>query len=660
MKVRTFALVIPAFTSLLVAACSAGEATDASEDEASSRYAGLKEGSDAACAVRRLANEATVKMLDGDVGLDARAANNVASFRAGNDGKLGTHDDNWFSSLAKLDVVPWIGPAAWKKLKAFSKSHPEYACGVVPVQLLAFNDFHGNLKPPAGSSGRIATGPLPTDVVEAGGAEFFATHIKTLKAANPNTLIVAAGDIIGATPLMSALFHDEPSIESMNALGLDVATVGNHEFDEGTDELLRMQSGGCHPVDGCQDGDGFEGARFRYLSANVVRDNTGQTVFPAYTVKSFRGARVAFIGVTLEGTPLVTSPAGVVGLQFKDEAATINALVPEIRAQGIEAIVVLIHEGGATTGLYNDCVGISGPLFDIVNNLDPAIDAIVAGHTNQAHICDVGGKLVTSAASFGRLVSAIDLQIDEKTGHVGIMKGRNVIATRDVAKDVDQTTIIAKYDALSAPLANRLVGTITGDLLKLPNAAGESSMGDAIADAQLAATRASGGAVAAFMNIGGVRGDLVAAQSSGGEAVGAVTYGEAFTVQPFGNTLMTITLTGDQLHTMLEQQWQMAGTLEKAAMLQVSEGFTYTWDSSKPIGSRVDPLSITINGQVVALTATYRVTVNAFLADGGDGFKVLKSGTDRVAGGLDLDALLAWMAMRAPLTPAAAARITRL
>jgi 5'-nucleotidase len=658
--VRKRVFVLPVLTALLVAACSsAGDDVDSSEDAVSAKYGGLREGTDGSCAVLRVANEASLEMLDGAAGLDVRAATGVIKFRAGEDGKLGTHDDRWFSSLAKLDGVKWFGPSGFKRLKAYAEANADYTCGVVPIQLLAFNDFHGNLKPPAGSSGRITTGPLPTDVVDAGGSEFFATHIKKLKAENPNTLVVAAGDIIGASPLMSSLFHDEPAIESMNALGLDVATVGNHEFDEGPEELLRMQNGGCHPVDGCQDGDGFDGARFRYLSANVVRQSTGKTIFPSYQVKSFRGARVAFIGVTLEGTPLVTSPAGVVGLQFKNEAATINALVPEIRAQGVEAIVVLMHEGGATTGLYNECVGISGALFEIVNNLDPAIDAVVAGHTNQAHICNVNGKLVTSAASFGRLVTDIDLTIDEKTGHVVSMQGKNVIATRDVPKDADQTTIITKYDALSAPLANRLVGNATGDLLKTPNLAGESSMGDVIADSQHEATKPNG-AVAAFMNIGGVRADIVAAQSSGGEAVGAVTYGEAFTVQPFGNTLMTITVTGEQIKTMLEQQWKLVAGAEKAAILQVSESFAYTWDSAKPIGSRVDPQSMKIAGQVVVPANTYRITVNAFLADGGDGFSVLKSGTDRVAGGLDLDALLSLLTARSPLAPPASTRITRL
>jgi 5'-nucleotidase len=447
----------------------------------------------------------------------------------------------------------------------------------------------------------------------------------------------------------------------MNALGLDVATVGNHEFDEGPEELLRMQTGGCHPTDGCQDGDGFDGARFRYLSANVVQRENGRTLFPSYQIRSVQGARIAFIGVTLEGTPLVTSPAGVSSLEFKDEAETINALVPEIRAKGVETIVVLIHEGGAQTGLYNECKGASGALFEISSQLDSAIDVVVAGHTNAAHVCDIGGKLVTSAASFGRLVTDIDLKIDAKTGHVLSMQGKNVIATRDVAKDADQTTIITKYDALAAPFANKVVGSIAADLTKTPNPAGESSMGDVIADAQLAATAAApGNAVIAFMNIGGVRADLIQAQSTGGEAPGQVTYGEAFTVQPFGNTLMTITLTGAQIDAALEQQWTMSGGAEKAAILQVSKGFSYTWDSTKPIGERIDPATIKINGVAIDPARSYRVTMNAFLADGGDGFSTFKSGTERVAGGLDLDAFLALLAQSSPLPAPALDRVSRM
>lgn len=654
-------LVSPLLLSCFVAACSSTpEAVDESADELGAKFGGVVEGTDEACAVLRAANEASLDELDEGAALDSRAAKAIAAARAGEDGRAGTLDDQIFATLAELDAVPYVANTAFRKLRRHAAATGSYGCGVVNVQLLAFNDFHGNLKPPSGSSGKIVTGPnASVDFKEAGGAEYFASHIQKLRAENPNTLVVAAGDIIGATPLMSALFHDEPSIESMNAVGLDVATVGNHEFDEGPEELLRMQHGGCHPVDGCQDGDGFEGARFRYLSANVVSERTGKTLFPSTTVRNVRGAKVGFIGVTLEGTALVTSPTGTVGLSIKDEAETINALVPALQKRGVETIVVLIHEGGATTGLYSECVGVSGALFEIVNRLDAAIDVVVAGHTNAAHVCNLGGKLVTSAAAFGRLVTDIDLQIDARTGHVVAGEAKNVIATRDVPKDAAQTAIIAKYDALSAPLANKVVGTVSGDLLKSATTAVESPLGDLIADAQLEATRQNG-AVAAFMNPGGVRADITFAPSPAGEAPGAVTYGEAFTVQPFGNTLTTLSVTGEQLKSMLEQQWSMSGGVEKVNLLQVSSTVSYSWDSTKPVGSRVDGSTFKIAGRVVEPAATYRITVNAFLADGGDGFASLKSGIDRVGGGLDLDALIGYFAAHAPVSPPAANRVTKL
>lgn len=646
--------------SLFAACSSAPEGGDAfDEDEVRARYAGLAEGSDEACAVLRVANEASEADLDRAAGLDARAAAAIRALRDGADGKAGTDDDAWFPTLASLWGTAHVKTDAFRKLRAFAAARPEYACGVVDVQVLAFNDFHGNLKPPSGSSGKITTGPnAATDFKEAGGAEYFATHVKRLRAENPNTVVVTAGDVVGATPLLSALFHDEPTVESMNLLGLDVAGVGNHEFDEGPEELLRLQNGGCHPVDGCQDGDGFDGARFRYLAANVVRTSTGKTLLPAYAVRRFRGARVGFIGVTLEGTPLVTSPSGVEGLSFKAEADTINALVPELKRKGVKTVVALIHEGGAQTGLYDGCEGVSGPIFEISKRLDPAVKVVVAGHTNAAHVCNLDGRLVTSAASAGRLLTDIDLKIDERTGEVVTAVARNVIATRDVDKDAAQTALIAKYEAIAAPLANRLVGQATADLLKPATPAVESPLGHLIADAQLAATRGNG-AVAAFMNPGGVRADIPFAPSPAGEAPGAITYGEAFTVQPFGNTLMTITVTGAELRTMLEQQWSMKDGVEKVNLLQVSEGFTYAYDPQKPIGARVDPASIMIGGVVVAPDASYRITCNAFLADGGDGFAVLKAGRDRKAGGLDLDALLAYFAARSPVAPPAGSRVTR-
>lgn len=518
----------------------------------------------------------------------------------------------------------------------------------VDVQLLALNDFHGNLEPPGGP---IAGSP-------AGGAEYLATHVRQRRATNPNTMVVSAGDLIGASPLVSALFRDEPTIEAMNMIGLDLNAVGNHEFDKGSAELLRMQNGGCNPVDGCLDGDPFAGAKFGFLAANVVRSDTHETLFPAYAVREFQGAKVAFIGLTLKDTPSIVTPSGVAGLEFLDEADTVNALVPELRRQGIESIVVLMHEGGRQTGGINDCKGASGPVVDIVNRMDDAVDVVVSGHTHQAYKCVIDGKLVTSASSFGRVLTDIDLTIDKRTGDVVKAGADNFVVTRNVPRAGDLTALIAKYKAISAPLENRVIGTITADITRNATPAGESALGDVVADAQLAATSgpAVGGAVVAFMNPGGIRADLSFAPS-GAEQPGQVTYGEAFTVQPFGNTLVTMTLTGAQLDTLLEQQWCNQAF---PRILQVSAGFTYTWDNARPACNRVDPSTIRIGGASVTPTGTYRVTVNSFLADGGDNFTVLRSGVARLGGPLDLDALEPFFKAGSPIPPGPRNRISRL
>jgi 5'-nucleotidase len=522
---------------------------------------------------------------------------------------------------------------------------------LIDVQLLAINDFHGNLDPPAGSSGRIGS-------IDAGGVEYLATHIAQLEATNPNTLVVSAGDLIGASPLLSALFHDEPTIEAMNLLGLDFNAVGNHEFDEGAAELLRMQNGGCHPTDGCLDGDGFAGADFQFLAANVVRKDNGKTLFPAYRIRSFGGARLAIIGVVLEGTPSIVTPSGVAGLEFKDEAETVNALIPQLKAKGVNAIAVLIHEGGVQSGTFNGCVGISGAIVDIVNRFDPAVDAVISGHTHQAYNCQLNNMLVTSASSFGRLVTDIDLTIDKATGEVTRMAANNLIVTRDVARDAGQTSLLAKYREFATPIANRVIGSITADLTRTANPAGESALGDVIADAQLAATAPAGfgGAVAAFMNPGGIRADLTYAGSAAGEGDGNVTYGEVFTVQPFGNSLVTLTLTGAQIDQLLEQQFDNP-TAGQNRILQVSNGVSYTWSASAPTGSKVDPSAIMVNGVPVDPNGSYRVTVNSFLAEGGDNFTVLAQGTNRLGGAVDLDALVDYFAANSPVPPGPQDRI---
>jgi 5'-nucleotidase len=520
---------------------------------------------------------------------------------------------------------------------------------LVDIQLLAINDFHGNLDPPAGSSGRIGS-------IDAGGVEYLATHIAQLEATNPNTLVVSAGDLIGASPLLSALFHDEPTIEAMNLLGLDFNAVGNHEFDEGAAELLRMQNGGCHPTDGCLDGDGFAGADFQFLAANVVRKANGKTLFPAYKIRSLGGVKLGIIGVVLEGTPTIVTPSGVAGLEFKDEAETVNALIPQLKAKGVNAIAVLIHEGGVQSGTFNGCVGISGAIVDIVNRFDPAVDAVISGHTHQAYNCQLNNMLVTSASSFGRLVTDVDLTIDQASGEVTRMAANNLIVTRDVATDVGQTSLLAGYREFAGPIANRVIGSITTDITRTTNPAGESALGDVIADAQLGAT-ASAGAQGAFMNPGGIRADLSYAGSTAGEGDGNVTYGEAFTVQPFGNSLVTMTLTGAQIDQLLEQQFDNP-TAGQNRILQVSASVSYTWSASAPTGSKIAPSSILLNGTPVDPNAAYRITVNSFLAEGGDNFTVLTQGTDRLGGAVDLDALVDYFAANSPLPPGPQDRIT--
>lgn len=519
----------------------------------------------------------------------------------------------------------------------------------VAVKVLAINDFHGNLKPPQGGI-RV---PDPADAgktstVPAGGAEHLATAIAEARARNPNHVFVAAGDLIGATPLLSALFRDEPTVESLTLMGLDASAVGNHEFDRGATELLRLQRGGCHPADGCTGPEGkrFAGAGFQWLAASTVDTRTGRTLLPAYTVKRFQGIAVAFIGLTLRDTPSIVVPDGVAGLRFDDEAATVNALVPELRRQGIEAIVLLIHEGGVPVGADIDgCAGISGPIVGIVDRLDRAVDVIVSGHTHRAYNCRIGGRLVTSAGQYGTLFTEIDMVLDPASGDVREARAANRIVAPSFARDPRQTALIAAYEQLAAPLARAVVGRIAAPLGLDQTPAGESPIGQVVADAQLAATRGAG-AQLALLNPGGLRAAL---------AAGEVRYEDLFAVQPFWNNLVTLTLTGAQLYALLEQQWL---DQPRPRMLQVSAGFGYAWSASKPPGQRVVPGSVMLDARPVTPEQKLRVTVNSFLAGGGDNFGVLRQGSDLRTGVVDVAAFEAWVA-RDSATPPPVARIRR-
>jgi 5'-nucleotidase len=527
----------------------------------------------------------------------------------------------------------------------------EEAPAPVEVRILAINDFHGNLMPPPGGI-QIAD---PDDgsrraTVPTGGAEHMAALIKELRANRSNTIFVAAGDLIGASPLLSSLFHDEPTIDSLSLMGLDLSAVGNHEFDKGKIELLRMQYGGCHGADGCLGPHQFQGAKFRYLAANVIEKSSGKTLFPAYDIRNFGGVPVAFIGIATRDTARVVSPFGTAGLAFGDEAEAVNALVPELRERGIEAIVMLVHEGGFSTGAYNGCPGISGDIVDIVRRLDKAVGVVVSGHTHEAYKCIIDGRVVTSAHRYGTLVTMIDLRLDAASHKLISATADNLIVRTDGPVDRGQTALIAPYDETAKPLANRVVGKIAADLTRQATQAGESALGDIIADAQLAATSTedSGAAVIAFTNAGGIRIDLLM------KADGTVTYADLFSVQPFRNDLVTLTLSGQQLKYALEQQWSDP---TEAHMLQVSRTFRYRWDVTKSSGERVPIEEIMVNGQPIRPNQTYRVAVNRFLADGGDGFTIFRDGTDRTTGIVDLDALVNYFSANKPISSGPQTRI---
>lgn len=550
----------------------------------------------------------------------------------------------------------------------------------VTVKIVAINDFHGQLESP-GSLRNLPAAATPATPV--GGVDWIAGYIADLKSKNPHTTVVSAGDLIGASPLVSALFHDEGTIETMNRAGLDINAVGNHEFDDGKDELLRMQRGGCHPTDinSCQGAAvgtpvPFEGADFKFLAANVVEKATGKTLFPSFAIKEYNDIKVGYIGLTLKETPTIVTPTAVAGLEFKDEAATINALIPKLYDRDAKSIVVLIHQGGVVPGTQavstiNNCDGnlAGSPIKAIVNQLSDKVDLVISGHTHQAYNCMIATKNgthfipVTSANSQGRVFSEIDMVINAKSGKVQSVNAANKIVDRTnaaITPNADIKQIVDNYKTLVQPIANRVIGSITATLSRTNNAAGESAMGDVIADAQFAATEAPefGGAVVAFMNPGGVRADLTYLSSSAGEGDGNVTFGEAFTVQPFGNSLVTMTLTGAQIETLLEQQFTGCPNNQPFnRILSASEGFSYEWSLSGLACDKIDPASIKLNGTVVDPATNYRVTVNSFLADGGDTFSILTQGTNRLGGAQDSDALEAYFVANSPITPGALDRI---
>ena len=565
----------------------------------------------------------------------------------------------------------------------------------VTVSLIGLNDLHGNLLPPSGSV-TVADPANPAGTkVSAGGLAYLASLIKELKAQNPsNTLVVGAGDMIGASPITSSLYHDEPTVEALNLLGLDITSVGNHEFDKGRDELLRKQSGGCFPltadgskgkvgVDTCMNDGKFAGAKYKYLAANVIDQKTGTTLFPSYEIRRVGGVDIAFIGLTLKDTPSVVTPSGVAGMIFIDEVETVNKLVPELKAKGVASIVVLMHQGGFTNAsTVNDktCPGLNGDIVELTDRLNSAIDVVISGHTHMEYVCTrPDGKLLTQSGFYGSVVTKIDLKIDSLQKKVLSKDANNIVAINDVGvkdtkgvliplpagmkaqvQDSAMAALIQKYVDKSSVVTNEVIGNITEPITRTVNTAGESKMGDIVADIYLAGSSgpAYGDKAAriAFTNVGGVRSDLTSL---------SVTFGQLFAVMPFGNNLATMDLTGQQILRLLEQQWE---SIQPAGgrVMQVSKGFSYTWDASKPegaatgTGNRVVEGSMKLNGVGIDLSKIYRVTVNNFMAAGGDNFSVLLSGKNIQQGDVDIDAGAAYFRAKGTVPTPVLNRITRI
>jgi 5'-nucleotidase len=514
----------------------------------------------------------------------------------------------------------------------------------IEINLVGINDFHGHLN--ATKFEYANPGEAAPTWHPAGGVDNIAAALQAWRLEDKDLLFVGAGDLVGASPAMSSLWADEPSIEALGMAGLYASSVGNHEFDQGKAELMRQQNGGCvsnRPAKACQFASTFGGARYTYLAANVLDKATGKPFLPAYKIADVKGIKVGLIGAVLRDTASVVLASGIVGLSFVDEADAINKVIPEMRAKGAQVFVLMIHEGGQTSEAFDqpNCSALHGPIVGIAKRLDPAIRLIISGHTHKGFQCQVDGRTITQAEMGGHVLSRIRMQVDPASGAVRDISVRNVVVKpgeypRDERVSAFLATASARSkEALAKPLARvaaRTIGRKASD-------AGESALGDLIADAVLAATRNQGAQIA-FMNAGGMRQDLDVGENL------TATFGAVQIVLPFGNTLVAMDMRGDQIRALLEQQWiRLAGA--HPSILQISDGFSYRWNGALPPGQRVEKGSLMLNGVPIDESKTYRVAGNNFLAEGGDNFPAFAAATNKVDTQVrDFDAVVEYLVKR--------------
>ncbi len=537
---------------------------------------------------------------------------------------------------------------------AISTAAQAQAARTVTVQLLAINDLHGALQPTVGPEGQV-------NGVAAGGVEYLATHLKRAAQDNPNSILVGAGDLMGASPLISSLFNDAPTIEALNAMHMDLTAIGNHELDRGAASFLHRLDGTCPRPAGCPADRKAAPATYQYLAANVLKGD-GETLEPATAVRRIGGVKIGFIGETLKGTGAMISADASQGLRFLEESQVANAAAAQFERQGVHAIVLLIHQGGEQAPAAgapadpNSCVNFQGALTDILPKLSPSIKVVITGHTHQVYNCRIGGRVVTSAGAFGRLFTRVTLTVDAGSDRVLRAEAVNEVVSRDVPKDQAQTAILKRYAPEADRLAGRLVGSSTGEIGRGRNAAEETPLGDVIADSYLAGTAepGQGGAEVAFINSGGIRASV--AGLTGPDGSRPVTYGDVYRIQPFADNLVTRTLTGAQLRLLLEQQFHDGGRND---ILQVSRGFTYRYRKDAPAGQHVVEGSIALNGRPVAPDQPIRVATTNFLAEGGNGYTVFGEGSDPVTGDIDVDVVVRYFQAHSPVAPGPEDRILR-
>lgn len=529
----------------------------------------------------------------------------------------------------------------------------------VAVTILGINDFHGQIQ---------SAGPVPKTLqlpdpahpgsqrnVPAGGAAYLASALAELRAANPDSITVGVGDLIGAAPLVSTLLADEPAIEVLNRLGVSLSTVGNHEFDHGRDELLRRIRGEC-PADGCKL-PGFSGAHFDYLAANIIDEATGKPWLKPYVIRQLGSVRVAFVGADLRGVPDIVMASGVRGLYFEDEAIAINRVIPEIRAQGVETIVALIHQGAdyhAASGAVSEpdyaCPGFAGPIVDIVKHLDKSVGVVMSAHTHEAYTCKVDGRLVTQAGSYGALVSEIRLRIDRHSGALIDASATNhVVDQQGFQPDAAMQAYVADVSASSKTISQQRIGQLPATLERYAaeqSGKGDSALGNLIADGMLDFARQAGAADMAFMNSGGLRANLPSGPVT--TSPQDITLGDLYAVQPFGNDVVVLSLSGAQILAMLNQQTQQGN--KPPHLLQVSRGLSYRWNPAAPAGARAS--DVRLDGEPLQPQRNYRVVTNSFIAEGGDGLRSFTAGTERQTIGPDIDATRRYLTERSRPLPA--------